>query len=371
MSRFMTDINARQLLEAWRRSGMLSPDNQGRLEQFIQSQHRGKELPLYLRALVGLGAFIAALCFIIALGVSGVIDFDSKAGPIVWGLVFVAVAKFLLKSAGQQDGTVRHDFLVQTSFCAMAMGKGLFVAGFAQMFATNSTWAITAALLFITAALYRFYDLSIDRFLSSLAVLCSILFNIVLTNYSGLVASLLLNLFFLGQLVLAAVLFTDARANRIFVPLAYAAAFSLCITVVYLAAESTIGLSGNGQPHGSLLMTVSLTAALAGLIAWAAGGVDKLKSEPLLVALFGAVLLGVIAAPGVILSVYLMVLGYARHERLLLFMGIALCPVVIFFYYYNLDISLMAKSGVLVGSGLVLLAGYGYLAFRKLDREAA
>jgi uncharacterized membrane protein len=105
------------------------------------------------------------------------------------------------------------------------------------------------------------------------------------------------------------------------------------------------------------------------LIGWAAGNLEKLKTEPLMLASLGAILLGIVSAPGVILSICLMVLGYAKHEKLLLLTGILLMPVFIFFYYYNLDVSLMAKSGVLVGSGVVLLVGRGYLAAKQLDRE--
>jgi uncharacterized membrane protein len=64
-----------------------------------------------------------------------------------------------------------------------------------------------------------------------------------------------------------------------------------------------------------------------------------------------------------------MVLGYTKHDKLLLLTGIMFMPVFIFLYYYNLDISLMAKSGVLVGSGAVLFMGRGYLAAKQLDRE--
>ena len=64
------------------------------------------------------------------------------------------------------------------------------------------------------------------------------------------------------------------------------------------------------------------------------------------------------------------VLGYAKHEKLLLLMGIFLMPMFLLLYYYNLDISLMTKSGILIGSGLILLAGRAYLVMKKLDREA-
>jgi uncharacterized membrane protein len=113
-----------------------------------------------------------------------------------------------------------------------------------------------------------------------------------------------------------------------------------------------------------------LTVALIALIGWAAGGIERLKSEALGVACLGAIGLGVVSAPGVLLSIGLMIFGYARHDRLLLVAGGLLLPIFLTFYYHNLGLTLMAKSGVLIGSGLLLLAGRAYMHFRGLDHEA-
>ena len=94
----------------------------------------------------------------------------------------------------------------------------------------------------------------------------------------------------------------------------------------------------------------------------------KLKTQPLLLASMGALLLGLIAAPGILLAIMLMVLGYARHERLLLATGVVLIPVFLFLYYYQLDLSLLQKSAALAGSGALLLAGRFYLRRRGWDK---
>ncbi|MEM7020299.1 MAG: DUF4401 domain-containing protein, partial [Pseudomonadota bacterium] len=59
----------------------------------------------------------------------------------------------------------------------------------------------------------------------------------------------------------------------------------------------------------------------------------------------------------------------ARHDRVLLWLGGLFMPVFLVFYYYNLDLSLMAKSAVLAGSGILLLAGSFYVRFRQWDRS--
>ena len=358
MSKYMTNIHAGQLLDAWQKAGLVEANESLQLGQFIQAQQQEKELPLYLRILVGIGAFIACLCFIGFLSAADIINFySSEAWPILifCGLIFVGGALFLAKISGDKDNTVKHSFLIQSSFCAMGVGKILFVMGFAKMFGKDAGWGVTLATLIITAATYHVYRMSIDRFLSTLAVFTSLLINIVSERYFD--ASIVLNLFFFIQIILAAVLLTHGRVKRDYIPLAYASAFSICITIIF-------------QPYSLTFINAILTLSLVGLIGWAAGNLEKLKTEPLMLASLGSMLLGIISAPGVILSICLMVLGYAKHEKLLLLMGILLMPVFVFLYYYNLGISLMAKSGVLVGSGIILLAGRGYLAAKKLDREA-
>jgi hypothetical protein len=365
----MTNINAAQLLEAWQNAGLVEPSKSVQLGQFIQAQQQKNELPLYLRILAGIGAFIASLCFICLIGIcifSNNIVFNSVFNSKVWGLIFVGTALVLAWISRGKDNTLKHIFLIQSSLCAMGLGKILFVIGFAGMLGGDFYWDITFATLIITAATY---PVSIDRFLSTLAIFTFLLTNIVSERYFAISAEIALNLFFFIQLILAAVLLMHGRVKSYYIPLAYATAFSLCITVIFFAVESKIGYWINQQSYSLTFINAILTLSLVGLIGWAAGNLEKLKTPPLILASIGSVLLGIISTPGIILSICLMILGYAKYERLLLLMGILLMPLFIFLYYYNLDISLMAKSWVLLGSGIILLAGRGYLAAKKLDRE--
>lgn len=369
MSKYMTNITARGLISSWLNAGLVPQSESAQLEGFIASQQQEKELPIYLRILVGIGAFIASLCFITFLSLSKIIDFSSEGGLIFWGLIFVSFALFLAKTSGDKDNTIKHSFLIQTSFCAMGIGKILFVIGFSKMFGRYGGWGITLSTLLITTATYHVYRMSIDRFLSTLAIFTSLLININSERYFGSSAEIVLNLFFFIKIILAAVLLTHGKVKRDYIPLAYATAISLCITVIYFTVESKIGHWENKQDYSLNFINALLTLSLVGLIGWAAGNLEKLKTEPLILASLGAILLGIVSAPGVILSICLMVLGYAKHEKLLLLIGIVLMPLFIFLYYYNLNVSLMTKSGVLVGSGLVLLVGRGYLTAKQLDRE--
>lgn len=367
MTKYITDISAQALLNSWLNAGLIPESEFIPLEIFIISQQQEKELPLYMRILVGVGAFISSLSFIAFLSISEIINFKSEAGLIFWGLAFVGLAIFLVKTSGDRNNTVSHSFLIQSSFCAMGVGKILFVIGFTVMFGRkDSGWGVTLATLLITAATYHVYRMSVDRFLSVLAVFVSLLINIVADErYFGTYTGIVLNLFFFIQIILAAILFTSGRIKRDYIPLAYAAAFSLCITVIFFAAGSKLGWLWQTRNYSMTFINILLSLSLVVLIGWAAGSAEKLKTGPLMLASLGAILLGIVSAPGVILSICLMVLGYSKHENLMMMMGILLMPVFVFLYYYNLDTTLIAKSEILVASGVVLLAGRGYLALKR------
>ena len=367
--RYASSHNARQLIDDWLSHGLIEKDQQELIERFSLDWAAERELPLYVHALVGVGALIAGAFFIGFLATADLIDFNSKLGLVVWGIGFIAGAILLAKATRTNDHAIKNSFLTQASFCLMATGKVLFAMGFALLLQPNYGWGVTLGLVLLTAVTYHVFPMSIDRFLSTLAVFTSIFFNLV-TAQSGVGAiQIVINVFFVAQLGLAAFLITGGRIKKDYLPIAYAAIGALCAVAIFFAVELEVGRLGYRQGFSPAIINISLTAALIALTGWAAGGMEKLKSEPLAVACFGAVALGLISAPGILLSVGLMVLGYAQHDRPLLIVGGLLFPAFLSLYYYNLDLTLMAKSGILVASGAVLLAGSAYMHYRGFDRE--
>ena len=361
MARYMTKYNVADLLRMLVTQGLV--ENEQEIEEFILGQQQDKELPLYLKVLVGVGAFIASICFIGFLSAADIISLQHKIGLIIWGLIFVAGAIVLQQLSGR-DNTVKYSFLLQSSFALMVVGKILFVLGVAIKL--DSGWAVTMAALIITMLTYHIYRVSTDRFLSSFIVLFSILVNVLWSReVISISREILFNGFFLIQFAGAAILLMHGKIKRDYIPLSYAFTLSLCVSVLFLALHVGIDY---WRIHNKIIHPVFINILLAGglimLAGWVAGGIEKLKRELLILVSFVAVLLGFISAPGIILSIGLIVLGYSKHEKLLIIEGVLLIPIFLFLYYYNLDVSLMQKSGVLVGSGIVLLAGGFYLKHR-------
>lgn len=339
--------------------------NDADIESFLRNQQPDKELPLYLRALVGIGAFIASLCFIgfVAVGIS----LTREEGLVVWGLVFVALALGLQKLS-TKNNTLRDSFFMQSSFAIMLAGKALFTFGTLSIF--DSAWGATLGIIGITAATYPIYRLSVDRFLSTFGIFFSILLNLLWDSDIEGLRAFMFNASIALQMGGVALLIATVKFERDYSPIRYGLIYSLCASTLILTLQAQFGywLSQHFIDPSSL--NLLFTAGLIGSLVWIAGGISgKLKSEPFLLAFGGAALLGVISAPGLLLAITLLILGYAKHDKIMSMMGVLLLPVFLFFYYYNLDISLMVKSGVLIGSGAVMLAGRFYITFKGWDKE--
>jgi len=203
--------------------------------------------------------------------------------------------------------------------------------------------------------------MSIDRFLSSFFVLLSVMVNLVWGDETTLPRELLMTGSFVLQLAVAAVFLTDGRIRREYLPLAYALAFSLCVIVLIPAAY---------KATHSIVVNGALVGGLIALFAWAGGGVNTLKRPAMVLASVGAVVLATISAPGLMLSIGLMILGYAKHDRRLLILGALLMPAFLWTYYYNPDVSLLMKSVILTVSGIALLAGRVYMSYTRKHHEA-
>ena len=366
---YMTRFNAAKLLERLESRGLTANEE---VADFVISHQQERIRPLYLGALADIGILLIASSSLIPFFIAAdMISFSAgrEKGLIIWGLLFVAGAVGLqeairLQRVAGHDNAVKHGFYMHSSIALIAMGKFFFAYGVGHML--ESYWAFTWALLIITGMTYHTYRIEIDRFLSSFAVLSFILVTILLdTDVSASTRELLLNGFFLLQFAGTAILLMHGKIQRDYIPLCYAFVCSLCISVL------TASFSAPSAIVDSTFINIVLTGGLIALFGWAAGGMEKLKSEPLVMASTGAVLLGLISAPGILLAIGLMVLGYAKHEEHLMIGGALLMPVFLFFYYYNLDISLMQKSGTLIGSGIVLLAGRMYMKHRRRDAGGA
>ena len=330
--------------------------------QFIIEQQSKDELPLYLRMLVGAGSFFAFIFFSMFLALSKVFN---NIDPIYIGVILIISAIVIYQNIDIHSILIKDNFCLQLSFMLISTGKFFFVVGFTEYTKHtlgNELISVFIGLLIISVSTYHIYKISIDRFLSVLSTLLAL--GAVLGDIRDSTVQIsLFNLFLIIQLIMLSYLFMNGKVKRKYIPIAYSIICSLYFIVLSSISGELLLFKRAGELINLIPFQVALTVWLLLLIAWAAGEWRALTRRPLLGAAVGVLLLGLISTSGLLLTIGVIILGYAHHHRLLVILSTLILPVVIIYYYYNMNLTLMEKSGVLVGSGFVLLLGRWYAKY--------
>jgi uncharacterized membrane protein len=91
------------------------------------------------------------------------------------------------------------------------------------------------------------------------------------------------------------------------------------------------------------------------------------RASQAFIALTVVISLPTLTTPGILASIMLILLGYRRRNRVLLVLAYAFMAGFIFYYYYNLQVTLLVKSFILMITGVLFLGGG--LIFRRTIPE--
>ncbi len=340
----------REVLTRLREQEALSPDLEARALTAMEAHWRtNAATPWYVRALIGFGAWVAA-CFLIFF-FALLTDLKNEVVILVIGLVLCGVTTGLRRLSSQL-------FLSQLCLAFNLTGQALIIVGLAQI--TERETVVALAVLLLNLTLLFLYPDQVLRFLAATAAALSLLFlvyqlhSLALVDLTLVALAALLHLLFLQQARLQ-----QGRWRALVSP----AAFSLVLLLFgALLARSfeDLGreLRANGMESPIAILTLGLavvtmyTAARVlqetGLDVSGAAGVTVFVS-------LGLTALLTLNTPGVIGAAGILALAF--HRRSVVMLGLAVAFLISFgvLYYYDLSLSLLAKSLALLGSGLVLL----------------
>lgn len=325
--------------------------------------------PWYVRVLIGAGAWVASIFLLLFFGLLlSFVGIESEEALIILGLLVTGGAVFLRHQS-------EHDFLTQLSLAFGLAGQGLVIVGVGM--AAKSVNAAASATLVLQGALLFVYPDRIQRFLSTVGACAAGLFLLYeaggwrLVDVELIVVAAGTHLLFLHQARLQ-----HGRFERLIGPLGYglvSVLFGTLLVRTFLgASQRFLDDSGAiGSAYGLLspgLAAVALYTAYRaleenGLEASGAAGVTVFVS-------LGLTALLTLNTPGVIAA--LGILALAFHRRGVVLLGLAVAFLLTFgvYYYYDLTLSLLAKSLVLTGSGL-LLFGLRLFVLRRFPAAPA
>lgn len=323
--------------------------------------------PWYVRVLIGGGAWVASffLCFFFGLLLAAM-GFKDEGALIVLGLLVTGGALFLRRLG-------EHDFLTQFSLSIGLAGQGLFIVGVGLV--SKEETATALGLLALEVPLLFFSPDRTQRFLSTVGSAGAVLFLLYQAGeWTGLEVGLVgvaaaTQLVFLQQVRLQ-----QGRFHGLASPLGYGLLTVLFSALLMRSFQGALGFGRHGPGFiSSGLLTLGLAAVTLyvayrvleenGLEASGAAGVTVFAA-------LGLAALLTLHTPGVIAALGILALAFHRRNVLLLGLAVAFLLTFGVHYYYDLSLSLLAKSGALLGSGL-LLFGLRLFVLRRFPAAPA
>jgi hypothetical protein len=317
------------------------------------------EMPVYLRIVVGIGAWLATgflLGFFFGLDL-----LTSALARIVFGVVLVALSVWRRRRA-------RNDFSRHAAVAASFAGQGLIVFGLGEATTDVSVPAMVAVLL--SVVLIRLVPDRLHRFISA-----------VVAAHAATIALTTLHLPLAHDIAALLVVCAGAWIWRVrlhdrsddvdemLLPVGYGLVVALFgILVQSTFASAVLGGLDRSHRHELPFVGAPSTIAIALVLALLAYAIVREHGTARRHAVVGTIVVAIalfaaatLRSPGIIAGVAILVLGFDRRNPLLIELAVAYLFVFGAMYYYSLDLTLLEKSGILVGSGALCLGARALL----------
>lgn len=326
----------------------------------LRQAGRTPHTPWYLQPFIFFGTLLAAA--LISIGVA-------QAFEIRWqGTEMVVMGAIYLGAALVLHRLRRNLFMDYMGLALSIAGHAIALAGVADLWEqAEPAVAMFLVSLGLSVLLYGLYRDFLHRFASCLLVF--VLGRVAFAEHD------LGDLLHVVVAVLASTcagLLTRSRENPVWRPLAYASACGL-LAVLMPISERGLWSFDRGLPHPWIASAICGIALLA-TMHWSSRRSAALDPgshvTPRQRALATVIVVGLasLGTPGIPAALFLIVLGHATFHWPVTAVALASLPVFLWKYYYALDLDVVAKSGVLVASGMLLLVAR--LAVRRVSGAA-
>jgi len=323
--------------------------------------------PWYVRVMLGIAGWIGAGFLFGFVGVGFAFVIQSETASITVGLMVIAAAYAVFRAP------LRNDFTSMFALAVSFAGQALVIFGVFRFFGGHMTsgmpWATIAAIEAVLAvAMPNFIHRAASAYVAGLAFAyaCEASGTHVVAGavVAGAVAIVWLNEASLGKL------------NTVVTPIGYGITLSFVqIEGAALFDHSMIMMFGSRSVPGAwpwvgeALVVANLLVSVWVLLKRAGWTLPEPRTVRSLLA---AAVIGAASfkAPGIAGGLMITLLGFANGNRVLVGLGIAALLFYVSGYYYLLDATLLVKSGVLLATGVVLLAARWLVLNVVMPKEA-
>ena len=319
------------------------------------------ESPWYVRVMLGIAGWIAAIFLLAFVGAALAWVLDSKIAAVIIGVITMGIAWLMLRRwSGNEFST---QFALAISFAGQVLfAFGVFNAS-DRLDTEVAAWLFLAIVQVVLAILM---PNAIHRFCSAYIAAAAFYMVLRAVELPWLGPALLLALAARGWLNE----FRMPGRGAMIRPIAYGL---VLVTVSISLGERwyTSMTYQSTEPTMFQLYAPWLGALLLGaVLLWVVVALLR-RGGLAITGRFGAIcLIGALAltlvslkAPGVTIGVCILLLGYAHRNLVLTGIGVISLLAYIFAYYYQMDVTLLAKAQSLAMLGVVLLV-LRWLLFR-------
>lgn len=308
--------------------------------------------PWYVRVMLGIAGWLAAAFLLGFVGAGLAFVIQSQTASIAVGFMLIAAAYAVFRMAP------RNDFSAMFGLAVSFAGQSLVAFGIMGLLERRLTDAAPYILLaLIEAALAVVMPNFIHRVVSAYGAALAFVYACEVSGFHALAAGIL-------AASVALVWLQEARFGK-FVAAALPIGYGLTLGLIQVEGMASwrhsLALLLHEKPLlgaspwiGEVLVAIALLASAWVLMRRAAWE----PAEPrTLLGLAAAAVIGLASfkAPGIGGGLMIVLVGFANGNRVLAGLGVASLLFYISSYYYLLDTTLLAKSGVLVATGAVLL----------------
>lgn len=336
----------RQVLDALETTGELDSEQAQAARTMLAERLSRPERSRLISSVAAIGAWIASLFvigFLLAIGTG----LFGEAGLLVYTALFGAVAigldRYDTDSVFLDHVSLALSAAAQIIVPLALMDHGLVPVVVVQALVSSVLYAV------LPGRANRVISASVGLFVVAGAALIGAGTEILpVTFYAifGGIFALVASAFALDDEL-------DWKTRRALRPAAYIGVLGLLVMSIEALLELPEVFAEVGQA-GWFVRGIAALFAL-GVVAMKLADEDARRRPALLASGGTIVLLGLVTSAGVFVSLLVAALGFWKLDRVLIVLGGLGLAGHLGFYYYNLDITLLQKSGVLVLSGLLLL----------------
>lgn len=337
-------------------------------QNFIEAYQNKEQAPLIAKILMALGAYFAA-GFVFSFIVPLLVYYNDLA--LIISVVIIGLIIYLskrVKVQGQAMGVFWSNILLFYMLSAkVTLFYGLVKN---ELFNVNSYFAY---LFIITAIVYPLFKSSADRFISVTVTAALAFLSFIPQSFLSFDSFFLWKFLppdFAISLIFGISLLIFIKGKKGLFPLAYGLVFATVFNLSNLLSTTTMMQTlfaegvRNVIPFWQIMLGGSKLMALAFALIALLFHYKQTNTSPNIAVIITAALLCLPLNTGCIMGLgFIFVAKYTFNSRLMSF-GYVTFAASLSFFYYNLNTTLMQKSGLLVISGLALL-GAAWLIGRK------